>query len=134
LIVFLILIDENTATEDDLSPYEYAPKEFKTNIRNMDRHYFDDDGMLEKNFYEEKWEKLIDDIRHSHRFFNPNAKAFLDSIFAFLSIDNLLKPECVRIIFKGVPLYRARSASTYGEIKRIAAAPASQTNTKRQSQ
>jgi hypothetical protein len=160
----LKLIDENTATEDDLSSYEYgmlfdcgsdeisiatldvvlsewmnldkesyfndlyeyAPKEFKTNIRNMDRHYFGDEGMLEKNFYEERWGKFIDDIRHSHRFFNPNAKEFLDSVFAFLSIDNLLKPECVRTISKGIPLYRARSASTYEEIKKIADDPASQ--------
>lgn len=106
--------------------YEYAPKKFKSNIRDMDRHYFKDDGSLEKNLYEEKWDNFIDDIRHSHRFFNPIAKEFLDSVFAFLSVGNDLKPECVRVISKGVPLYRARSANTYEEIKKIADAPAGQ--------
>ena len=156
---------ENTATEDDLSQYEYgmlfdggaddipiafldvvlaewlnlsnelycddlyayAPREFKINVRDGDRHYFGDDGLLEKNFYEEEWEKFIAGVRHSHRYFNPTARGFLDSVFAFLSGDgDVLKPECVRIIPKGVPLYRARSASTYEDVKRIAEAPASQ--------
>jgi len=110
---------------DDL--YEYAPKQLKINARGMGRHYFGDDGLLERNFYEEKWKNFIADIRHSHRFFNPNAKGFLDSVFTFLSGDcDVLKPECVRIIPKGVPLYRARSASTYEDVKKIADAPASQ--------
>lgn len=156
---------ENTATEDDLSQYEYgmlfdcgsddidvasldvvlaewlnlgdepyfdnlyeyAPKEFKINVGNMDRLYFADDGLLESNFYEGKWEKFIAGIRHSHRYFNPEARLFLDSVFAFMSNDgDVLKPECVRIIPKGVPLYRARSASTYEDVKKIADAPASQ--------
>lgn len=110
---------------DDL--YEYAPKKFKLNARNMDRHYFGDDGLLEKNVYEEKWEEFIAGIRHSHRFFNPSAKGFLDSVFASLSGDgNELKPDCVRIIPKGEALYRARSASTYADVKKIADAPASE--------
>lgn len=110
---------------DDL--YEYAPKEFKFNSRDMDRHYFGDDGLLEKNLYEEKWEKFIAGIRHSHRFFNPSAKEFLDSVFASLSGEgSKLKPECVRIISKGAPIYRARSASTYADVKKIADAPASE--------
>lgn len=110
---------------DDL--YEYALKEFKINVRDGDRHYFGDNGLLEGNFYEERWETFIADVRHSHRFFNPNAKGFLDSVFAFLSGDgDVLKPECVRIIPKGVSLYRARSASTYEEVKKIADAPANQ--------
>lgn len=158
-------IAENTATEEDLSSYEYgmlfdcgsediqiawldvvlaewanltdepyfddlyayAPKEFKLNARNMDRHYFGDDGLLERNLYEEKWKEFIAGIRHSHRFFNPSAKGFLDSVFASLSGDgNELKPECVRIIPKGKPLYRARSATTYADVKKIADEPASQ--------
>jgi len=110
---------------DDLC--QYAPKEFKIKSGDMNRLYFGDDGQLEKNFYEEKWERFIADIRHSHRFFNPNAKCFLDSVFAFLSHEgDVLKPECVRTILKGVPLYRARSAFTYDDAKKIANAPSSQ--------
>lgn len=110
---------------DDL--YKYAPKKLKKDNGGMDRLYFEDDGSLEKNFYEERWERFVADVRHSHRFFNLNAKDFLDSVFAFLSGDrDVLKPECVRVIPKGMPLYRARSASTYEDVKKIADAPASQ--------
>jgi hypothetical protein len=159
-------VAENTATEDDLSQYEYgmlfdggadnipiqtldivlsewadlgdepyyddlyqyAPMEFKTNKRGMDRHYFGDDGHLEKNFYEEKWIAFIVGIRHSHRFFNPNASSFLDSVFSFLSSGDgdALKPQCVRILAKGERLYRARTGSTIEDVKNIADAPASQ--------
>ena len=107
--------------------YKYAPVEVKLNDRGMDRHYFGDDGQLERNFYEEKWEEFIAGIKHSHRFFNPSAKGFLDSVFTFLSADgDELKPECVRVIQKGERLYRARSASTYEEAKTIADDPARQ--------
>jgi len=110
---------------DDL--YRYAPNEIKLNAKGFDRHYFDDHGQLERNCYEDKWENFITDIRHSHRFFNPNAKGFLDSIFAFLSCDaDELKPECLRVIRRGELLYRARSAATYEDIKKIIADPASQ--------
>lgn len=107
--------------------YEYAPKEFKLNSRNMDRHYFGDDGLLENNSYEAAWHKFALDVRHSHRFFNTNAKAFLDLVFSFMSADgDALKPECIRVISKGEPLYRARSASGFTGVKKIADAPASE--------
>lgn len=158
-------VAENTATEDDLSSYEYwmlfeggadeipvafldvvlsewvnlgeepyfddlydyASKEFKLNGRGMDRHYFGDDGLLERNFYEERWGRFIAGVRHSHRFFNPNATEFLDSVFAFLSDDtDVLKPECVLTISNGVPLYRARCVGTYEDAKRVSEDPAGQ--------
>lgn len=158
-------VAENTATEDDLSQYEYwmlfeggsdeipidyldivlsewaglgdelffddlndyAPKVFKINDREMDRHYFADDGALERNFFEDKWNRFIQEIRHTHRFFNASAGKFLDSVFDILcSQDSALKPECVRTITRGEPLYRARSASTREQVMKIIKAPASE--------
>ncbi|PHV35650.1 RES family NAD+ phosphorylase [Janthinobacterium sp. BJB304] len=107
--------------------YEYAPKEFKVNSRGMDRHFFADNGLLESNSYEAAWHKFTLDVRHSHRFFNPDAKAFLDSVFSFMAAEgDMLKPECTRVISKGEPLYRARSASDYQGVKKIAKSPASE--------
>ncbi|KTC24623.1 hypothetical protein AO391_11560 [Pseudomonas marginalis ICMP 9505] len=161
----LELVVENTATEDDLSQYEYwmlfeggsddipiadldvvlsewlelgeesyfddlcsyASKELTTNDRGMERHYFGDDGLLERNFFEPKWSNFIQGIRHSHRFFNANAKEFLDSVFGILCDSNdVLKVECARTIKKGEPLYRARSASSREQIEKIRMAPASE--------
>ncbi|MCH5652220.1 RES family NAD+ phosphorylase [Pseudomonas syringae] len=161
----LELVVENTATEDDLSQYEYwmlfeggsddipiacldvvlsewlelgeepyfedlwsyASKELTTNDRGMERHYFGDDGLLERNFFESKWTNFIQGIKHSHRFFNANAREFLDSVFVMVcDANNALKVECVRIIQKGEPLYRARSASSREQVDKIRLAPASE--------
>ncbi|MFJ3410902.1 RES family NAD+ phosphorylase [Pseudomonas protegens] len=110
---------------DDL--YDYAPNYFKTNDREMDRHYFADGGALERNIFEDKWNSFIQDIRHTHRFFNASAGKFLDSVFGVLCRDDgSLKTECIRTISRGEPLYRARSASTREQVMKIVKAPASE--------
>ncbi|MES2933657.1 MAG: RES family NAD+ phosphorylase [Pseudomonadota bacterium] len=157
-------VDENVATENDLSYFElgmiyecgaddisvdtidivlsewlnladepylcdlmaYVPSDYVKDDKGRDRHFFFDDGTLERNFYEEKWKKFIEDIRHSHRFFGPNARIFLDSLFSFLSsAEDKLKPECIRIISRGEELYRARTVQTYGDAKLIGDNPSS---------
>jgi hypothetical protein len=106
---------------------DYAPEHFFVDTNGIERHYFEDDGSLDKNLYDEKWETFVENIRHTHRFFNSSAEKFLDSLFAFLSGDDgALKLECIRVIPKGEELYRARSASNYLDVKKIADDPASQ--------
>lgn len=155
-------IEENTASEEDLSSYEDAmifdvkaditevasvdvvltewmgvedepyfddmygavPDVLTMNRRGQTRLFFRDEGNLEKNFYEERWAQFVEAIRHSHRFFNPLAAGFLDSVFSFLVRDGrVLKPECVRVLRKGEFLYRARSVATYEDAKRISEDP-----------
>lgn len=104
-----------------------APLEFKTNARGQETHFYSDDGLLERNFYEDRWAVFIEDIRHAHRFFNPWARSFLDEVFAFLLVDETtLKPECVRIMACGEPLFRARSAGDYQQVKALVENLASQ--------
>lgn len=110
---------------DDL--YSEAPPEFKINESGNEMHFYSDDGHLERNIYEEKWTKFIHDIRYSHRFFNPNAGKFLDSVFSFLSDgENTLKTECLRTICNGGQLFRARNAQSYGQAKEIIENPSDQ--------
>lgn len=110
---------------DDLC--DGVPGEFKVNSRGQETHFYNDDGFLERNFYEVRWTKFIDDIRHAHRFFNPNARGFLDSVFKLLVSDkDELKPEVIRTLDQGTKLYRARSADCYKKAKEIADNPASQ--------
>ncbi|GAB2529689.1 RES family NAD+ phosphorylase [Simplicispira piscis] len=161
----LELVDENVATEEDLTHYElgliyecgydqisldsidivlaewfelakevyfddlmaYLPKPYLKTDDGRERHYYYDDGSLELNLYEAEWEKFVASIRHTHRFFNPGAKGFLDSVFSLLTdADKKLKPEVTRIIPRGNPLYRARTAQTYDAAKKIAASPHSE--------
>lgn len=110
---------------DDL--LKHLPNKYLKNSRGYDRHYYADDGLLERNFYEDRWAKFIDGIRHSHRFFNPNARDFLDSVFSFLSTDRgELKSEVVRTLKQGQELYRARTVQDYDAAKKIEEDPVSQ--------
>jgi hypothetical protein len=107
---------------DDLMAY--LPDTYQKADDGRDRHYYSDDGDLELNIYEDKWEKFIAGIRHSHRFFNPNAAGFLDSVFSMLiGADLKLKPDVVRNIAKGELLYRARTAQTFDAAKKIMESP-----------
>lgn len=110
---------------DDLMAH--VPEKYLKTEQGLDRHFFFDDGDLERNFYENLWEKFVADIRHTHRFFNSNAKDFLDSVFSFLSTDSCeLKPEAVRTIAKSQELYRARTVADYKAAKKIEDDPASE--------
>jgi RES domain len=107
---------------DDLMAY--LPKPYLKNDDGHDKHYYADDGELELNLYEEKWEMFITGIRHTHRFFNPIAEDFLDSVFSMLTEEGKeLKPDVVRTITKGELLYRARAAQTFEAAKRIMDSP-----------
>lgn len=104
-----------------------VPPEFNTNARGHETHFYSDDGLLERNFYEDRWAAFVEDIRHAHRFFNPRARGFLDAVFTFLLIDETtLKPECVRTMACGEPLFRARSADGYQQVKALVENLASQ--------
>lgn len=104
-----------------------VPHEFKINSQGEQTHLYEDGGFLEFNFYEAKWARFVDDIRHEHRFFNPNARGFLDAVFGFLvDGEGSLKPEVIRMISRGTELFRARTAHSYGDAQKIAADPASQ--------
>lgn len=110
---------------DDLC--DGVPDDFKINSNGNVTHFYCDDGLLERNFYEDRWAKFIDDIRHAHRFFNPNARGFLDSAFRLLVAErDELKPEVIRALDPGAELFRARSVDSYAKAKAIADDPAAQ--------
>lgn len=107
---------------DDLMAHVSGP--YLKNQQGHERHFFFDDGDLEQNLYEAKWEEFIQGIRHAHRFFNPNTKGFLDSVFSLLRADNgELKPDVVRIIPKGEELYRARTVADRNAAQKIQDSP-----------
>lgn len=113
---------DNEVYFDDL--ITYLPDSYMKTDDGRDRHYYSDDGDLELNVYEDKWEKFIAGIRHTHRFFNPNAADFLDSVFSMLTRADLqLKPEVVRSIPRGKLLYRARTAQTFDAAEKIMVSP-----------
>lgn len=102
----------------------YLPQSLLKDEDGYDRHFFSDDGSLEKNFYEVKWDHFVQDVRHTHRFFNSNAKEFLDSVFRLLSDDTgSLKPGVVRQISRGDSLFRARTVADITAAKLVRKSP-----------
>lgn len=108
---------------DDLC--KAVPAEFVKNNEGGDTHFYSDDGTLERNVYEHRWMRFVDDVHHKHRYFNAGADKFLDSVFSVLvTEDDQLKPEVLRTITRGEMLYRARLAQTQKQAEVIIKNPA----------
>lgn len=102
----------------------HIPEAYLENEQGAEQHYFSEDGALELNIYEVRWEDFIQGIRHAHRFFNPNAKGFLSSVFSMLQTDDGdLKSDVIRIISTGQELYRARTVTDRDAAKKIRDSP-----------
>ncbi|HFT8622581.1 TPA: RES family NAD+ phosphorylase [Pseudomonas aeruginosa] len=104
-----------------------VPAEFKFDDDGFDVNFFYDDGTLEKNAYDLKWEQFVADVQYTHRFFNTNASRFLDSVFFPLVTDSdTLRPQVIRILVSGDMLYRARLARDFSEAEQMVKDPAGQ--------
>lgn len=104
-----------------------VPEEFKFDDEGHKTHFFGDDGTLEKNAYEVKWEEFVAGVQYTHRFFNAKARQFLDSVFSPLVIeDDAIKPQVIRTLTNGDLMYRARLAKNFSEAKTIINDPAGQ--------
>lgn len=104
-----------------------VPPEFRTDDAGDETHFYSDDGTLEQNFYEGRWEKFVEDVHYKHRYFNAEADQFLNSVFSVLVTDSdQLKPEVVRTMTHGELLYRARYAQSQEQAEEIIGNPAGQ--------
>ena len=106
---------------------EGVPPEFRMDDAGNETHFYGDDGTLEQNIYEARWDEFVEDVHFKHRFFNAGADQFLDSVFSVLVTEgNQLKPEVVRTIAQGELLYRARHAQNQKQAEEIIGNPAGQ--------
>lgn len=104
-----------------------APEEFKVDDDGHETHFFGDDGTLENNAYEVKWEEFVAGVQYTHRFFNAKARQFLDSVFSPLVIeDDAIKPQVIRTMTNGELMYRARLVKNPSEARKIINDPAAQ--------
>ncbi|MHC8400306.1 RES family NAD+ phosphorylase [Pseudomonas sp. MDT1-17] len=81
--------------------------------------YYLDDGSLENNSYEVEWNDFEWSVHHHQRFFNSNAKDFLDSLFNFSCNDNNLSSEVIIRLTNVDLLYRARKADGFKSLQEI---------------
>ncbi|AQR64661.1 hypothetical protein BXU06_05995 [Aquaspirillum sp. LM1] len=97
--------------------YSHIPNDLIWDEDGSTRIFCIDDGMERENIFSIKWGEFVKQIKHSYRFFNSHAKDFLDSVFRFLTEGGKLKPELLRSIAEGEPMYRARIIYSYQEAK-----------------
>lgn len=97
-----------------------VPPELKTDNAGYERHFYRDDGTLEQNVYEARWDRFVEGVQcYKHRYFNAEATEFLDSIFsALVAGGDQLKAEVVRTIRPGDLLFRARQAQSQKQAER----------------
>lgn len=91
-----------------------------------DQLYYLNDGSLENNSYEVEWKDFEWSVHHHQRFFNSNAKDFLDSLFNFSCNDGELKAEVLIRLTKADLLYRARKADGFKSLQEIENNPVAQ--------
>lgn len=121
------------STDDDLNSdicddfLNFVPEIYLKTEKGYDVLYFEDGGVLERNIFEDKWSRFIEDVTHAHRFFNPIAQDFLESIFSFTtSDDGIIKPQCLTEVKTGEMLYRARTVKALNDAKVLQSDPAGQ--------
>jgi hypothetical protein len=104
-----------------------VPPEFRKDDAGETKDFYSDDGTLERNLYQARWDKFVDGVHYHHRYFNPDAAQFLDSIFSLLVTDSdQLRVEVVRTIRPGDLLFRARHVSNREQAEVIVRDPAQQ--------
>ena len=91
-----------------------------------DLFVYNDGTLDEGNEYEAKWDAFIRSIHHKHRFFNNNAKTFLDSLFSLIHENGKIIDTMVFELNPNISIFRARIANTVKERTEIYSNPASQ--------
>lgn len=103
------------------------PDEFHLDDAGDTTHFYGEDDAMEVNLYEGRWGQFVEGVQYTHRFFNTNAREFLDSIFSLLVADNEgCKPEAIRTMANGELIYRARFAKGFSDAEKIINDPAGQ--------
>lgn len=110
----------NEQLENDLT--EYLSKD----IPESENLFVIDDGTLDENQYEAKWQEFIKSISHGQRFFNSEVKLFLDDLFSILHCDNLINNDICSLLEPNVSLFRARVANSKAEREAIISNPSNQ--------
>lgn len=101
--------------------------EIEKTLGSEDEQFVYNDGTLDEgNEYEAKWYTFIRSIHHKHRFFNHDAKIFLDSLFSLIHEDGKIIGTMIYEINPNIPIFRARIANTVEQRTKIYSNPASE--------
>lgn len=101
--------------------YDWLSDDLKQERNGKEKKYFFDNGTTEFNMHERDWHRFIEQIQHGYRFFNEDAKIFLDGIFFFIDRDT--EEQLTTQIGLAGNLYRARISNESSDIEKITKSP-----------
>lgn len=106
--------------EEELADYVYSISDSKHDLFILDY------GEHDNNSYKTKWSNFTRSTAHKHRFFNKDAKTFLDSLFETIHVQGEVRSGVITSLNSSTELFRARVANDENERKKIVSDPASQ--------
>ena len=118
IVQYLEVGDEDF--EEEIVEYAISNSHFETDL------FVLDDGDHENNSYDAKWSSFIESTTHKHRFFNKEAKEFLDALFNLILDGDKIRDEVITKIDNSTKLYRARIANDKSIREQIVRDPSSQ--------
>ena len=77
----------------------------------VDTLFVFDDGTLVHNDYDFQWEKFIQEISYSKRFFNNEAYEFIDRLFEHIHVNGIPNADYIEVLQPETELYRARKCN-----------------------
>ncbi|WP_323126898.1 MULTISPECIES: RES family NAD+ phosphorylase [unclassified Psychrobacter] len=98
----------------------------KEDLSNDDYFVYNDGGAYKKNDYDNKWSVFLRSIHYEHRFFNHEAKEFLDSLFSIIHENDVINYDMIYELNPNIPIFRARIANKPEERARIYSDPANE--------
>lgn len=117
-------LGEERYVEDALA---HIPTDLKYDEQGHERHFFMDEGNLERNPYDDKWLDFVRRISHVHRFFNSEASMFLDEIFFdLLDMSGCVHESRLLTLNPGVALFRARKVDGREKAELLESNPSSE--------
>jgi hypothetical protein len=106
--------------ENELEDYIFQEYNFNKDL------FVLNDGEHDSNIYKEKWSSFLKSTAHKHRFFNKDAKIFLDSLFEVIHDGEDIRKSVLTTLNCESSLFRARIANDENTRKQIIANPAAQ--------
>nr|WP_312130686.1 RES family NAD+ phosphorylase [Stenotrophomonas pavanii] len=117
-------LGEESYLEDALA---HLPSDLRFDDHGQQRHFFMDEGNLERNPYDDKWLDFVKGISHVHRFFNSEATSFLDAIFFdLLDMKGRVHESRLLTLKPGIALFRARKVDGREKAELLESNPSSQ--------
>ncbi|MCD9462116.1 hypothetical protein CJF25_03740 [Photobacterium phosphoreum] len=110
----------NENFEEELATYVYEVSGCKDDLFILDY------GEHDNNSYKSKWLQFVSSIANKHRFFNKEAKVFLDSLFELILDNGSVRSNVVTTLDSNIELFRARVANDENIRKQIVSDPSSQ--------